>query len=803
MNQMQQLLQFKTNVLLKDIIGKDLINNDNIAILELVKNSFDAHAPRVKVSFLNLVDNDDTIGVPSEHSSKIIIDDNGSGMTMDDIKDKWLNIAYSEKKEQKKQSDEIIAGAKGVGRFSCDRLGRFLDLYSRRAGEDVIHHLQVDWAKFEIDGQKDLTIQAIPLLYEEVFEEEVMKKFGTKLAEGTILEISLLRSNWLLYDATQKVKFDAGKIVNLRKYLEKLINPNSAFENRAFTINLMVPELTDYISANPTFPKVNGVIENKIFQSLEFSTTMIVSEISKDGTEITTTLTDKGNRIFEIKEKNFDYTGLRDTKIVIYYLNPYAKAFFKRKTGVRAIGFGSIFLFIDGFRVNPLGDEGNDWLGLEIRKGQGHARFLGAREVVGRIEINDTHHKIRIVSSREGIVMDDLSRKLVNPIDCSGFYYKTHKRLERYVVKGLKWDKTTAKSIEIEKTVDRDGIIEEKYVLPLDEKINNIVSNAVPIITQDTKPENIISVYFNEDLFRKINEDGYLQKREKLDRFIKRNDIVVIPEEVHERTVIELQQAKENLRKAEQDRLQAEREIEHERQKNLYLLATRSRPSKEAQALIHSISITSKAIDGQLKALTRLLTVDKFSKKDALKRINRIRVNSEKNLLLSKIVTRAGFRTQAASQRINISKFIIEYFNTLRDSEEYSLQYIINYNGIVPLFITASVLELGIIFDNLVSNAAKAAAHTIQLDFSSTAANELFLLFSDDGNGIPDEFCDNLERIFELGITSTDGSGIGLYCIRDLLAKVKIGTASISCLGNGVKLRGASFQLLFKGNTNE
>ena len=75
MNQMQQLLQFKTNVLLKDIIGKDLINNDNIAILELVKNSFDAHAPRVKVSFLNLVDNDDTIGVPSEHSSKIIIDD--------------------------------------------------------------------------------------------------------------------------------------------------------------------------------------------------------------------------------------------------------------------------------------------------------------------------------------------------------------------------------------------------------------------------------------------------------------------------------------------------------------------------------------------------------------------------------------------------------------------------------------------------------------------------------------------------------------------------------------------------------
>ena len=47
-------LHFKTNVQLKNIIGKDLINNDNIAILELIKNSFDADAKIVDISFLNL-----------------------------------------------------------------------------------------------------------------------------------------------------------------------------------------------------------------------------------------------------------------------------------------------------------------------------------------------------------------------------------------------------------------------------------------------------------------------------------------------------------------------------------------------------------------------------------------------------------------------------------------------------------------------------------------------------------------------------------------------------------------------------
>ena len=79
-------LHFKTNIQLKSIIGKDLINDDNIAILELVKNSFDADAKKVEVQYLNLKENDDKITSSfSNKTSRLIIKDDGLGMDLVDI----------------------------------------------------------------------------------------------------------------------------------------------------------------------------------------------------------------------------------------------------------------------------------------------------------------------------------------------------------------------------------------------------------------------------------------------------------------------------------------------------------------------------------------------------------------------------------------------------------------------------------------------------------------------------------------------------------------------------------------------
>ena len=120
---------FRISSSLKDIIGRDLITNDFVAVFELVKNSFDAHAKRVDIVF---------------DEDRLWVIDNGKGMSEDDILKKWLFVAFSAKatgEEDQALSQDFrdkiavrrgYAGNKGIGRFSCDRLGRNLALYSRR-----------------------------------------------------------------------------------------------------------------------------------------------------------------------------------------------------------------------------------------------------------------------------------------------------------------------------------------------------------------------------------------------------------------------------------------------------------------------------------------------------------------------------------------------------------------------------------------------------------------------------------------------------------------------------------------------
>ena len=108
-------VHFKTNILLKNIIGKDLITDDNLAVLELVKNSFDAGSPKVSIIYKNIVSNDDNVHLekPSSHTSQLIIKDEGVGMDENDLINKWLNIAYSEKKDEKIMV-EYKRGIKGL-----------------------------------------------------------------------------------------------------------------------------------------------------------------------------------------------------------------------------------------------------------------------------------------------------------------------------------------------------------------------------------------------------------------------------------------------------------------------------------------------------------------------------------------------------------------------------------------------------------------------------------------------------------------------------------------------------------------
>ena len=516
----QKDLHFKTNVQLKSIIGKDLINDDNIAILELVKNSFDADAKKVEVQYLNLKDNDDkTIEIYTDKTSRLIIKDDGQGMDLEDIQNKWLNIAYSEKKSNNRQHNRMMAGAKGVGRFSCDRLGEYLNLYAKKNNSDDYFLLKIDWNKFEVEDEKQ-EIQSINLEYENLSALDLKNKNIPAFNQGVLLEIIKLRSNWI-YEITDNkgklIGWNADKLVNLKKYLEKLINPNQAFEKNDFGIYLDAPEFIEEDKQKEEQEKFIGKIENTIFDKLDFKATNVESKIIEDGQVIFTELKDKGQTIFWIKEKNEFAPEIKDMKIILYYLNPYTKAFFTKQMGIRSVEYGSIYVFLNGFRIPPYGEYGDDWLYLEQRKGQGYARFLSQRELVGRIEILDNANSFKVISSREGIEKNESYRKLTD--QKNGYFFKTFKRLEKYVVDGLDWDSIPEedrnKISEIEKKIISGETKEDDLTYREDEntKSRRIYEAIHSIIS--AKSDNVIELYINENLILdKINEEKENSERE-------------------------------------------------------------------------------------------------------------------------------------------------------------------------------------------------------------------------------------------------------------------------------------------------
>lgn len=829
--------RFKTHAHIKSIIGKDLITDDNIAVLELVKNSFDAGSRKVEIIFKNILknDDDDKRDSPTNLPSKLIIRDYGIGMSETDIADKWLNIAYSEKKEKKEDYGRMMAGNKGVGRFSCDRLGRFLIMFSRVEGENY-RKLFIDWKLFEKDGDINFNIQDIEFEIETIdhgrFEEET-GYVGFK--SGTILEINFLRNHW-----------DADKLLNLRRHLERLINPNQAFKSNPFAIHIIADEFLVFDERRGENSKVNGPVKNSIFESLNFKTTSIRAEIDSEGRFITSNLQDRGNEIFTLKEKN-PFNLLKSITINVYYLNTYSKAYFTKQTGIRSVDFGSIYLFINGFRIPPYGDLGDDWLGMEIRKSQGYNRFLGTREVVGRIEVFDRDEDFKIISNRSGVVNNDNFKQLIKLDSPYGYYYKIFRRLERFVVEGIKWDSTPEMDKSIEKLVNDPNWSESKERYNEDSLTRN--KRALSVINNiiDIRREDIVELKVNEDFVNGIiNQQIAISQKEledviqkvsdkakelspiEITSVIKRlsqnstalesfskvlsnysitntkesNDFNLL-QESYQSNLNRLHHLEERLkenesqkRKLEEENQRLAAEAEAESKRNTFLLATANHASPDALGLIHHIQNETPKINSYIQTLIDKFVEGDFKIPEVLKRLHQIKLLSEKVLKISNLITRANFNAKAATQPIDIVRYFEQYIGLYREiNGDDSIIKVELQTKDAKFPSRLSVINLSIIIDNLISNSIKAKADQILITVENREENVLNIYFSDNGDGVPEKYLKTIDEIYKLGETSRDGgSGIGLYTVKDLLLKMK---GKITFIGNNIYLPGATFQLTF------
>lgn len=829
-------VHFKTNVLLKDILGQKLINDDNVAIHELVKNSIDAKSSKVKILFINLKNNsDDLINNRSkyiEKSSKIIIQDFGIGMSIDDLENKWLNIAYSSKKEEKKE-EKNIAGEKGIGRFSCDRLGEYLDLYTKTKNDNKIHHLKIDWKDFEIQNQSELEIQKIDMSLDESIPLDKFKETTgfEPFESGTILEVSKLRNYWLYPEKNNKFNYD--KLISLKTSLEKLINP-SQLNKKNIEIQLKILDLDEKDFSNSKESKenykfLNSPVENKIFQKLFFRTTSIEAEISEDGKTITTILKDKNNIIFKLIENNI-FSELKDIKIVLYFLNQYSKSYFKRQTGKDSVRFGSVFLFMDGYRISPFGEFGNDWLGLEVRKGQGRARFLGTRDIIGRIEINDETN-FEIVSNREGLVKNKAYSQLVGRDSDdfkNSFYYLIFRKFEKFVVDGLDWDRIHKKSNfeenadveDIDKKETKDFIRDYEKKIFLDgwnynpdeeiyaetqiDKNRRIAELINSIISITSKKENIISIYINEEILKNLASDNIEKTKEIIDTFSKYDSNKILDKKTSfqlkdlEKLYYQLKQQKETYYEEQQE---AKKESKKETEKRIIAETERKKAKEEAETERKAKEEAEKNLNEKEKKNKFFIGLIGKDKEDIIKLQHQIGISTAniENIVLD-LKERIDY-----SEEINNDYLKQMISDVLRENQKISsiasfitqADYNLmgeSINGDLVNFIYEYLNEISKIRNsneikfNISKTKNKFNINFIPLDITilidnlvsnsikanaknlyfdlKTEENTLLFIIEDDGRGINNE---DKNKIFDFGYTTTSGSGIGLSHIKEIL----------------------------------
>lgn len=703
---MENKIQFKISSALKNIIGKELITDELIAVFELVKNSYDAHADMVDI-FID--------------KNKIIVKDNGKGMSIDDIKNKWLFVGYSAKADGSEDNDyrakinkrKSFAGAKGIGRFACDRLGKKISLISIKKEKNTkVEQIEVDWELFEKDPKEEfVNINAV--------HNTLRSNPYPKIKYGTVLEIFELRNEW-----------NDERIKELKQSLAKLINPIKE-KNNDFKIY------------------VNGErIENFIFEKLSGKTTQITTKISADGKFITTELIDRGERIYKIKENNKEewLKTLSGIDFSLFHLNFSAKIFFKKRMGMSSVEFGSVFLYKSGIRVYPYGEEGEDTLKIDRRKQQGVARFLGTRELIGYIKINNTSDQFKETSSRDGGLIDTQAYRDLK--DC--FFKNCLRRLEVYVVDTMDWTYIGK---------NEDGIV----ILPEQRK-----GEITTMIKKLTKAKDFVELDYSYVLLDKLGERAKKGLSSDIGKFkeeaLKSNNEILIKksEDIYNKFT-KLSKAKEE---AEDERNKLEEKIGKKNEQVSSLMRLTTQEFKNVVSYHHQIGICSDTIRSFLNSAVINLRKSKLEKVEEL--LQKIRKENDKISSISGFASRkSGMGQSAIKQKAALDKFIESYLKndySLNDG----LEIILNNNLSKDFICSFRTFDITMILDNLLNNSKKAAAKKIDISLRKYK-NNLELEYFDDGNGLDRVFNDSPEEIFDPKTSTTNGSGWGLYCVKEVL----------------------------------
>jgi len=363
-------LKFSPDILRR--LGEELIPHIDQGITELVRNSYDADAVNCQVELINT----------EEPGGTIRIIDDGIGMTLDDIRSGWLVIGRSAKAvRQPTKLGRLPVGDKGLGRLAALRMGASVELVTRPKKEpDRQYRLIIDWSKFDIAK----VVEEVPLKISEVKPSENY---------GTSIEIKNLG-----------VSFSRKEVQRLARALLLLADP---FDNNiGFHPRLIAPAFAD----------LERRVREAYFNEAKYKLVATLNGLGQAQARVTDR---QGKELWKALHKELSNTFYNTAAAVfeLWVFDLSGKNFSTRSIITNEVKdwlklVGGVHLYHRGLRVHPYGDQGHDWLDMNLARVRNPELRPGTHSSLGRIIVKDTEELLTQKTDRTGFIENDAFSEL-------------------------------------------------------------------------------------------------------------------------------------------------------------------------------------------------------------------------------------------------------------------------------------------------------------------------------------------------------------------------------------------------------
>ncbi|WP_082016551.1 sensor histidine kinase [Cupriavidus sp. IDO] len=398
---------FRPRARIMKTLGEELISSDTVAVIELVKNAYDANAKAVLIRFVPpLVAGDGCIEVI----------DNGSGMSLETVRGAWMEPATPSKRKKKVSDGRRALGEKGIGRFAAARLATSLDLFSREPGSSKEVHAFFDWTQFENDETylDEIFMPITQRPAQEVSKSGVLNllcelgelKGRYDYSHGTVLRLNRLTQDWA-----------RSHFEDLQRGLSRLVSPFATLQDFRIKVSAPPPFAEFSTEINPpdsiNYPHylVEGEVNADGDCNISYSVLAIGRKESFSGKLFKTS----AGWIVSEPSANTSADGSAPKcgpiRIHLRIWDRDDLGNIVQKTGATLSSvrhdldaFAGVNIYRDNFRVMPYGEPNNDWLRLDMRRVQNPTTRLSNNQIVGYVSITaDGNPELQDQSNREGL----------------------------------------------------------------------------------------------------------------------------------------------------------------------------------------------------------------------------------------------------------------------------------------------------------------------------------------------------------------------------------------------------------------